>query len=488
MMTDTNRLSHSSPEAQGIRSSAILTFIQEAEQRTPEINSLMLLRHGQVVAEGWWIPYGPQIPHMLFSLSKSYTSTAVGFAVAEGRLSVDDTVLSFFPDEVPAEVSANLAAMKVRHLLSMSTGHAEDTTGFLHEDPDGNWVKAFLARPVEYEPGTHFLYNSGATYMCSAIVQKLTGMRVVDYLEPRLFAPLGIEGATWETCPRGIDAGGWGLSIKTEDIARFGQFCLQKGTWQGRQLLPTAWIEQATSKQVPNDSQSNIDWKQGYGYQFWRCRHGAYRGDGAFGQYCIVMPEQEAVLAITSGVKDMQAVLDLVWEHLLSAMGSGPLPEDGAAQAELAHKLANLSLSVPAGEGDSPLATGLSGKTFRFAPNEAGAESLALDFSQGCTLILGNAAGKHRIQVGIGRWLIGETTFDIFPSHPAAPQPAAAHPVATSGAWSSADTLVAKLCYYETPFSLTMTMRFAESEMTLQAETNVSFGPTKNEALHGKAD
>ena len=156
--------------------------------------------------------------------------------------------------------------------------------------------------------------------MLSAIVQKATGKTVLDYLKPRLFEPLGIEHPTWETSPQGISTGGYGLSIRTEDIAKFGQLYLQKGKWHGKQLVPAAWVEAATARQTSNGSNPKSDWDQGYGYQFWRCRHGAYRGDGAFGQYCIVMPEQDAVIAITSGVKDMQAVLNLVWDKLLPAM------------------------------------------------------------------------------------------------------------------------------------------------------------------------
>ncbi|MFN8492475.1 MAG: hypothetical protein U0350_33045 [Caldilineaceae bacterium] len=144
---------------------------------------------------------------------------------------------------------------------------------------------------------------------------------------------------------RRINVGGWGLNVRTEDIARFGQMYLQKGVWQGKQVVSQAWVEAATSRQVANDSQTNIDWRQGYGYQFWRCQHGAYRGDGAFGQYCIVMPEQDAVLAITSGLGDMQVPLNLVWEHLLPAFGSSALPENQHAQQALANKLAKLGLA-----------------------------------------------------------------------------------------------------------------------------------------------
>ena len=297
ILTRKHPLPRSTPEAQSIDSTALLNFVNAVDADIHDMHSFMLMRHGQVVAEGWWEPYGPTLPHMLFSLSKSFTSTAIGMAVAEGLLSVDDTVISLLQDDVPGggshEISVNLASMRVRHLLSMSTGHAQDTMGATRNDK--NWARAILALPVEHEPGTHFVYNTGATYLLSAILQKLTGQRLLDYLTPRLFEPLEIEGATWQQCPRGIDTGGFGLKIKTEDIANFGQLYLQKGEWNGQQLVPVSWVDEATSKHISNSAQTNgTDWTQGYGYQFWRCQHGAYRGDGAFGQYCVVMPEQDA--------------------------------------------------------------------------------------------------------------------------------------------------------------------------------------------------
>src|SRR5215475_4367077 len=182
-------LPRSRPEPQGISSSAILAFIQAADKDIDALHSFMLIRHGHVVAEGWWAPYAAETPHMLFSLSKSFTSTAVGLAAAEGKLSIDDPVLKFFPDEAPAEPSANLKAMRLRDLLRMSTGHQTEPA----RRPDEPWAKTFLAQPVPFKPGTHFLYNTSATYMQSAIVQKATGQTVLDYLKPRLFEPLGIE-------------------------------------------------------------------------------------------------------------------------------------------------------------------------------------------------------------------------------------------------------------------------------------------------------
>ena len=243
------RMRLSTPEAQGVSSQGILDYLEAIRASTHEFHSIMIARHGQVIAQGWWNPYRPEYPQMLYSLSKSFTSTAVGLAVAEGKLKVTDKVVSFFPDKLPQEVSPNLAALSVKDLLTMSVGHAEDSTGTLWGKED--WVRQFLSLPIPNPPGTKFLYNSGATYMLSAIVQKLTGQKILDYLRPRLFQPLGIEDATWETCPRGINTGGWGLKLRTEALARFAQLYLQKGiVWNGKQIIPAAWVEEATSFKI----------------------------------------------------------------------------------------------------------------------------------------------------------------------------------------------------------------------------------------------
>ena len=192
-----------------------------------ELHSIMLLRYGQVVAEGWWEPYRAERPHMLFSLSKSFTSTAIGFAVDEGLISVEDKVCHFFPEEQPARIGPNLERMQIHHLLSMATGHEEDPTERVIQASDGDWVRAFLSLDVPREPGTHFVYNTAATYMRGDFAQG-NGQSLVDYLTPRLFNPLGIVDATWETCPKGINTGGFGLSIKTADIAKFGQLYYRK--------------------------------------------------------------------------------------------------------------------------------------------------------------------------------------------------------------------------------------------------------------------
>lgn len=336
--TSAQPLPRSTPEAQGVSSTAIRAFIETADREVDSMHSFMLLRHGQVVTEAWWEPESPDKPHVLWSLSKSFASTAVGMAVAEGKLSVDDVVSDFFPDAIPEKASANLRAMRVRDLLTMATGHQDEPS--LRESDD--WIKTFMNHPVPHKPGTHFRYNTPATFMQSAIVQKVTGQNLVEYLRPRLFEPLGIDPPRWDNNPQGIAIGGYGLYLRTEEIAKFGQLYLQRGRWQGRQLIPEAWVELATTKQVSNGSNPTSDWDQGYGFQFWRCRHNAFRGDGKDGQFCVVLPEEDAVVVMTANTTNMQAQLNVVWDKLLVAFHDGPLPEDGDATGSLRQCVATL--------------------------------------------------------------------------------------------------------------------------------------------------
>ncbi len=465
-------LERSTPESQGIASDAILQLVEALEKQPNELHSFMLLRHGSIVAEGWWSPYQRGYPHLLFSLSKSFTATAVGLAVNEGYFAIDDPVLAFFPDEQPAEVSDFLAALRVRHLLSMSTGHAVDTWASIKNQPNNDWIRTFFEVPIAYEPGTHFLYNTGATYLLSALVQKTTGMKVLDYLQPRLFEPLGIDNPTWAESPQGINLGGVGLSLKTEDIARFGQLYLQKGMWQGNRILPDAWVEAATAFQIANgDTASDSDWAQGYGYQFWRCRHDAYRGDGAFGQYCVVMPEQNAVLAITGGldVFDMQEPLNRVWEILLPAMHAAPLPDDIPAQQKLSDKLSYLALSPQQGAFTMPIASQVSGQIYAVDANHLDIETIALNFNEAdCRVSIKTTMGEETIPCGYGGWQHGYTS--LFNGQ----WLSGATPVIASGAWTAETQFTMLIRLYETPFYYKVVFHFVGHEMLVEAQVNVS--------------
>lgn len=476
-------LPRDTPEAQGVSSVAMLELVNTLDREIEGMHSLMIVRNGRVIAEGWWAPYGPQDNHVMYSLSKSFTSTAVGLAVAEGRLSIDDEVLKFFPDAAPAEASNNLKAMRVRDILTMATGHQDEPP----TSPDAMSAKSFLAQPVPHLPGTHFKYNTAATFMQSAVVQKVTGQTVLDYLRPRLFEPLGIEQPVWDANFEGISLGGYGLRVRTEDIAKFGQLYLQQGKWNGKQLLPADWVGLATSKQVSNGSNPKSDWNQGYGFQFWQCRHNGYRGDGAFGQYCVVLPDQDVVVAITSGVKDMQAVLNILWDKLLPACNDKKkLKANRAGVESLNTKLAGLELAPARGAGSSPTAAKIWKRQFTFPANEQKLENLTLTISDdGKTLMLTlRQDGKAiNLPAGFQQWVKGRASLPAgrlasFPDEP----------VAGTFAWPAEDTLALKVCGYETPFNVTYQLKFAADQVVLDAEANVAFGPTKRPQLVGKAE
>jgi CubicO group peptidase (beta-lactamase class C family) len=465
------------------------------------LQGFMLLRHGNVAAEGWWAPYGSNSPHPLHSLSKSFTSSAIGLAVHEGLLLVDEPVLKFFPDDAPANPSDNLKAMRVRHLLSMNTGHKMDTTEWVYQHlhqmnvfglwvhqqdyfarhrssgRDDNWRKIFLSLPVEYKPGTWFVYNTAATYMLSVIITKLTGQSLLDYLRPRLFDPLGIKNPGWETDPCGINLGGNGLHATTEDIARFGQMYLQKGVWEGKRILPEEWIAEATTPHSDNsNTQTNPDWTAGYGYQFWRCRYNCYRGDGAFGQYCVVMPEQDAVLAMTGGLQNMQTVLDKVWQHLLSAMQPAPLTDDSQTYGVLREKLSALSLPLPNGRPSSPKMGQWSDEVYKLETNFLKLESVSIQFrSESSSLILQDQRGRHAIELGYGTWLKGVTDLRGYDNEP----------VAAAGAWVVEDSFEARFCYCNSFFCPVFRFRYTGRELQIEVEPNASSVPSAVKTIAG---
>lgn len=466
-------LPRSTPENQGISSQSIERFIRSIQEKELELHSFMLVRHGHVVVESWWKPYDADKPHMLFSLSKSFTSTAIGLLVQEGRITLEDRVIDFFPEYAPEDPSPNLSAMTIRDLLIMGTGHAEEPA--MQSDI---WVVDFLKQAVEHEPGTHFVYNSAATYMLSAILQKVTGITLLDYLQPRLFEPLGIYGATWESCPQGINTGGWGLKLRTEDIAKFGQLYLQKGVWGGQRLIPEAWIEEATSKQISNGpADSSSDWTEGYGYQFWMCRNGAYRGDGAFGQFCVVFPEQDAVIAITSGLGDMQAVLNEIWEHLQPAMGLDALPVDTGAEASLIRTLQELKLDPPIEEAVSPIEKDVSGIVYDLEENEEKLRSFSVRFEEdGAVMELEREHGVNSIALGRGEWKSGTTKLIMMTDQA----------YAASMIWKDDRTLQLTVRLTETPFYLTTECTFGEEGIHLAYWMNQSFEGKVVREIKGK--
>ncbi|MEU9227679.1 serine hydrolase domain-containing protein [Streptomyces massasporeus] len=462
----------SGPAARGVDASGVHAFL-DALEAAPEIepHSLMIMRHGHLVASGWWAPYTPERLHLLYSLSKSFTGTAAALAEAEGLLDFDAPVISYFPEFEADITDPRSRAMLVRHVASMASGHRRDTVDEAFGRDPAEPVRGFLRLPPDEDPGTVFAYNQPATYTLAAIVQRVTGQLLSDYLRPRLLDPLGIGEVAWRRDRAGRELGFSGLHATTDAVARLGRLYLCDGLWEGRRLLPQGWAARASQPHIPTAGAmgevDRQDWDRGYGYQFWASRHG-YRGDGAFGQFCLVLPEHDVVIAATSATERMQEYLNLVWEHLLPAFGPEPLTGREAADAELRERLGRLALPPAAGrpappEGEQDWASAA------FTPGQEGgpvrAAGLARD-ADGWTLTLTGAGDRPDHPDRLALRLAGE-------GWTVAEEPV---PTAVSGGWTGAGTLAVEVVFLETPHRLALTCSLAGRTLTAHWRTQPLHG------------
>jgi CubicO group peptidase (beta-lactamase class C family) len=442
-------LPRSSPVEQDVDPAGILAFLDALDARPDiEMHSFMLVRHGNVVAEGWWRPYSADRPHLLYSLSKSFTSTAAAFAAAEGLLTLDDTVVSHFPEFEADITDPGSRSMRIRHVANMASGHEQETQGRAIAMDSHEPVRGFLLIPPDRPPGTVFAYNQPCTYSLAAIIQREAGMPLTRYLRPRLFDPLGIGEVGWNSFPPGREQGFTGLHARTEDIAKLGQLYLQRGRWDGGQLISEEWVAEATSRHIDTaEQQPNPDWQQGYGYQFWMSRHG-YRGDGAFGQFCVVLPDEDTVFASTASTQDMQAVLDAVWAHVLPALGRSASGGNPDAQKQLTARLTELELPAYQADGQpadwEPWLRG----PFAAAPAEGSSQtpptltSIGLERNgAGWQVTLSEADNALSAPVGTHGWTVSTP----------ADRSGKVIPVAAAGGWSDPKTLRVEVIFLETP-------------------------------------
>lgn len=454
-------LLRSSPLKQGIDPASIKATFDKWREYDMDLHSFMLIKNGHVVSEVYVDPYKPTIPHLLNSLSKSFAATAIGIAAGEQRLSLDDSIISFFPEYITDDIQKNMSKLKVRHLLSMSTGHDQDTTEKLRQSED--WVNTFLNIPITYEPGTYFLYNTGASYMLSAILHAATGEHLLDYLQPRLFDPLGLIDITTETCPNGIHAGGYGMSVKTEDIAKFGLLYLQKGKWNNKQLIPEWFVEEATTKQVSNGDAPDSDWTQGYGYQFWQCRHAAYRADGAFGQFCIIIPEHNAVIVTTAGVMETHDMIQVIWDELLPGLSVDASSIPFVVHEELQTAIANYRYIPMQMQQESTQLHIWQDASFAIAPNESDIIAMKFHFTeQESSLTIRTNQSEQVLNIGHGKWIHQQLELN-----------GVTLPVAMSGAWLARNKFSIEVRMVSKPYSDHWLCHFVGDNLRVTHSRNV---------------
>lgn len=366
MQTVSKALPRCKPEEVGIPSKAISAFIDEINEKKLGVQSFTLVRHGKIASQCFWKPYSEDFPHVMYSMSKSVTSTAVGFAVCEGLLNIDDKISRFFPNY---KIKGQNEELTVRHLLTM---RSDKLITVLAEKGGRDWVKTFFDSPFMAKPDTKFNYISENTHMLSTIVTKVTGQTLVDYLYPRIFEPLGIEKPFWETDGAGVAAGGWGMYMKSEDLAKFFLVYLNNGVYEGKQILDREWIRQATSYQTPTTKDGAIDNVCGYGFQFWQ-NHipNSYRADGLLGQRCLIFPEYDALIVINSGQAEDYYIMDAFWRQFPQNFKAAEIDENEQDYQELQEKIANCQVEdLPAKPRNFATEQGIENKVIKCKTNE----------------------------------------------------------------------------------------------------------------------
>ena len=465
-------LERTSPEAGGVPGRVVAAFIDSLMALPDtEMHSVMVLRHGKVIAEAYPEPFGPEYGHTMYSCSKTFVAVGVGLAIADNRLRLTDRVAAFFPEALPAEVAPELAAITVRDLLTMTSGIEPDWTLRNHTDA---WLAAYLGKPVR-KPGEVFGYDSMSSYVLSAIVTKVTGLRLLDYLQEKVFTPMGIDDARWEISPEGYNTGGWGLHIKPESLAKMGVLLSHGGEWEGKQLVAAEWVREMTSPQVKTTSCD-------YGYQTWRCEYpGAFRADGALGQYILVVPEKDVVVVITEcTLGDGRRQRELVWELLMPAVGDAPL--EAAATASIG-PVSSYSLPMPSGRAKSRrMAAGVTW-SIAVGDNRLGISGIALTQGSGeMQAELRYADGSTvSLPLGYRKWLTAVTA--VAPPYSIAPRgrftgidPHFA--VAGSYAWKSNSVLSLKLEYVNWVTAVELEIVFGkDGAVTVVGKENYSRKP-----------
>ena len=463
------------PEDQGIAPRAILDFLDDIDRQGFELHSFMLWRQGHVVAEGWWSPYRADRIHMMHSLTKSVAVCAVGLAIAEGRFGLRDKAVSFFRDQLPDTVDDKLAAMTVEDLLTMRTGHAHMVSGSVWRPIKTSWVAEFFKIPVVYQPGTKWVYTSAATYLLSAIVTKVTGQPLADYLKPRLFEPLAITGYEWPVGPENISPGANGLSWKTVDSLKLGILHAQNGRWNGKQVLPADWVAAVQSPHV----------KDTYGYQWWLGPDGAYYANGLFSQFSFVFPKHNVVLAMTAGIPVGAGFTKLVFQHV-PAMLSAPAASHGRDGKTLAARTAGLRLLPQPEPSSSPMVPHVSAKKYQFPENADAIRSVSLTFAdKRCRFVLEDDRGVHAIEAGLGHAVEGSTTMTGNKLHHEY-QPDVMRVVA-SGVWRDARTFVMTWVFVESAFRDTVECVFEGPLLRLSRSVNINSAALDMPVLVGKA-
>ena len=463
-------LPRSTPAQEGISTQAVIDMM-DSLMALPEcdIHHVMVVRHGKVVAELHPTPFRAEDAHTLYSASKTFTSLAVGLAIDENLLRLDDRVMTFFPDKRTGHVSDEMAAMTVRDLLMMASGVKPDWT---MRNNSTDWVKDWLAKPVEDKPGSLFQYDSMCTFMLSAIVQRVTGYSMLEYLQKRLFDPMHITVADWESSPNGINTGGWGLRVQAETMAKLGLLLLNKGNWNGEQLVSVGYVTAACSRLIDGGAKTTVpptDGNQGYGYQVWQSKWpGSFRADGAMGQYTVVVPQEDLVVVILGMKLYGHEELACIWNQLMPGMKAAPLKPENKLQKRLEKLCANASLKLPQGKKGKN-----QNRLLQLASNKFGIKQITLNFGPDGNTMRVDYEGQEdeAYAMGYGSWRYSTMNgFPYYSINAINRMQGFAHgfTAAVSYAWAKPTLLEVRVHYVDWISGMTFVFDFGKNELSMR--------------------
>lgn len=463
-----NEIPRSIPEEQGVPSGALVELFDSLHfMPGTDIHGMIVMRHGKVVGEFYPAPFAAEYQHTQYSSSKTLVSIAVGIAIDENRLRLTDRVATFFPEYLPDSISANLAKMTLEDLLTMQSGIKPD---WAMRSKGTEWIRTFLSKDVKNVPGEVFAYDSMVTYMISAIVQKVTGKTVLDYLKEKLFAPMNISKVNWEISPEGVNTGGWGLHIQCESLAKVGQMWLDNGVWDGKQLVSKEWIGQMSSKHANGGD-------YGYGYQVWMCKYpGAVRADGALGQYVIVVPENDVVIVLTeASFTNGKPQRGLIWDKFLPQLSDTPLPV-GKDYQVLKKKQASYHLPYAEGKEKSSLLKKFEGKRIIVGKNRYGWKEVKFEKGEKQMLmtIVKSDGTSYTQSLGYRNWITGQIAgFPPYSINPIGWEKGLEGPFYCSGSYGwGKKALNVELHYVNWVTSLHMGWEIEGDEITLKISNN----------------
>ena len=486
-------LPRATPESQGVPSEAVSALIDRLEDQDGMVHSYMLLRHGKVIAEGHWEPFNAATPHALYSISKSFVSMAIGLAVDDGLMSIDDRVVKFFPEEAKINNDERLGEMRVRDLMAMASGQMGDTFAAMCAAASGEAAKAFFEMPMKDDPGRLFRYMSGNTAMLSLIHAKATGEKdLIAYLKPRVFDKLGIDASRWPRLKDGTTViGGSGFELKTEDLARTCLLLLNNGMWRGERILPLWWVKQATSRQTPygnvTDSVLSLhgaktegaakpdDWQLGYGWQLWMGHHESFRLCGALGQIGTVIPDRDIIFVSTAGGRSSnKPSLNAFYDTILPELSDEPLPENPAALKKLRDRSSKLALATPEGSASPSLSAAAAFRNVKTEPQNALTISGIGYDMETKNLTIENRFGRQRLSVGYGKWASGSLTAEEENTDTLGRISGGEQPVAAAGAWTEPDSLTVRIRFIRSPALLDIVFRMRDGKPSVSTKSNMS--------------